>query len=292
MSIANFLYSFLPKETFIKLRKLYYSAVSIIYKPLTEENFKTILENKLGITNGKVVFVHSSIDKMNLGFPTYKVLSILLDIVGPQGTLLFPAWQYKGRAIDYLEKNPEKIFDVIKTPTAMGLLPEIARRHKMTLRSLHPTSSIVAIGKHAEALISTHHLSVYPCGALSPYYKMLKYDSAIIGLGEKTVSLSFVHCIENIMKDQFPIKTLQETPFRFNVKDYTGNIIEVKTMIPYKAIQNRNIPGYMKKHISKTICKSIKYRGSNYFVADTKKLYDRMLELAKDNITIYELQEH
>ena len=289
MSIANFLYGILPKKSFIKIRKLYYGIVRILYTPLTEAEFRFILENKLGLTKGKVVFVHSSIDKMNLGFPVYKVLSILLDVVGPEGTLLFPAWQYNGTALDYLDKNPEKIFDVIKTPTAMGLLPEMVRRHKMAHRSLHPTSSIVAIGKHAEALVSEHHLSVYSCGSLSPYYKMLAYDPAIIGLGEKMVSLSFVHCVEHIMKEAFPIKLLSDTPTVLKVRDYSGNALDINTLLPLKNTQKRNITGYLKKHISKNICKSLKYKGSNYFVADTKKLYERMFELAKNNITIYDL---
>lgn len=288
MSIADYLYKMLPKKAFIMLRQWYYSAVRIIYTPLTEKKFREILENKLGVSKGKVVFVHSSIDKMNLGFPVYKVLSILLDIVGAEGTLLFPAWQYKGRAEEYTEKHPDKLFDIIKTPTAMGLLPEMARRHKMAHRSLHPTSSIVAIGKYAEELVSEHHLSVFPHGELSPYYKMLQYDSVIIGLGEKTVSLSFVHCVEDILKDKFPLNTLQNKPYSFMVVDYNRNKIEVKTLIPHKNIQNRNIPRFIKKYISKNSCKQVKYRGSNYFTVDAKKIYDKMLNLAINNKTIYE----
>jgi aminoglycoside N3'-acetyltransferase len=287
MSAADFIYKILSKEKFILIRNWYYSALRIIYKPLTEEKFRNILENKLGVSNGKVVFVHSSIEKMNLGFPFYKVLSILLDIVGPEGTLLFPAWQYQGRAEDYTDKNSGKIFDVNKTPTAMGLLPEMARRHKMAQRSSHPTSSIVAIGAHAKELVSGHHLSIFPCGELSPYYKMLDYDSIIIGLGEKTVSLSFVHCVEDILKEEFPVKTLQDKPYECMVLDHNCNKIEVKTLIPHKNIQIRRIPLFMTKYISKNICKTIKYRGCNYFTADAKKLYNRMLDLAKDNITIY-----
>jgi aminoglycoside N3'-acetyltransferase len=140
---------------------------------------------------------------------------------------------------------------------------------------------------HAEELVSCHHLSVYPCGELSPYFKMLKYDSIIIGLGEKTVSLSFVHCAEDTLQEKFPLKTLQDTPYEYVVRDHSGNTITVKTLIPHENITRRNIPAFMKKNISKNICKTIKYRGCNYFTADANKLYDRMLDLAKDNITIY-----
>ena len=159
----------------------------------------------------------------------------------------------------------------------------------MAHRSLHPTSSIVAIGKHAEAIVSEHHLSVYPCGSLSPYYKMLKYDAAIIGLGEKTVSLSFVHCVEHVMKDAYPIKLLSDTPTVLKVIDYIGKVLDVNTLLPLKNAQKRNITGYLKKHISNNICKSLKYKGRNYFVADTNKLYERMFELAKKDITIYNI---
>jgi aminoglycoside 3-N-acetyltransferase len=287
MSISNFLYKILPKEKFVKIRQWYYSIVSKIFSPLTEEKFRDFLIQKLGISKGQVVFIHSSIDKMNLGFSANTVLSILLDIVGPEGTLLFPAWQYNGNAEDYLKDNPNAVFNVIKTPTAMGLLPEIARRQKNACRSLHPTASVVAIGMHAKELLSEHHLSVYPCGEQSPYYKMLKYNSVIIGLGEKTVSLSFVHCIEDMMKEKFPVRTLNDKPLTLKVIDYEKKELDVSTLIPSKEILSRNIPRFMKKNIPENISKPIKYRGTNYYVADAKKLYDAMLNLAKDNKTIY-----
>lgn len=288
MSIANYFHKILPQSTFKKLRKWYYYGLYLYYKPISEEEFRYVLEVKLGVKKGMTVFVHSSVDKMQLGFPIYRVLELLMEAVGPEGTLLFPCWQYNGRAEDYLNRYPEKVFDVKKTPTAMGLLPEIARRHKLAHRSLHPTSSIVALGKHAHELVAEHHLSVYPCGELSPYYKMMDYNSKIIGLGEKYGTLSFVHCVEDVLKESFPIKTLGDHPRKLSVKDKNGYNLEVETLLPHINIQNRDIEGYIKKHIyNSNMLASLKFKGSNFFSADPVALFQRMKELALRKITIY-----
>jgi len=59
---------------------------------LTESAFTAILTNDLGITDGDTVFIHSSIDHLNLGFPVGNVFSILQRIAGERGTLLFPTY--------------------------------------------------------------------------------------------------------------------------------------------------------------------------------------------------------
>ncbi len=287
MSAADFLYKVLPSSQFKKLRKWYYGALQKRYKPLTEEQFRELLIDKLGLGQGQTVFIHSAISKMNLGFPVFKVLNILQEVTGAEGTLLFPAWQYQGSADEYLKQHPNAVFDVAKTPTAMGLLPELVRRHPGAVRSLHPTTSIAAIGKHAEELLSTHHLSLQPCGIQSPYYKMIPLHARIIGLGEKTVSLSFVHCVEDAMQGRFPMQTLEEQPVRLNVIDKERHSLEIETYLPSKNIQQRDIPGFMKKHITSDACRSIKFHGVNYFTVDAMLLFSEMQTLAENGVTIY-----
>jgi len=285
MSIGDFAFKMLPKQYFIYLRNKYYKLNKSLFKKLTEKEFKYILTEKLGVAEGMVVFIHSSIDKLNLGFPPHVALNILLESVGHTGTILFPAWQYSGRAEDYL--NQRLVFNVKRSPAVMGLLPEIARRHKNAFRSLHPTASIVAIGNHAEELLSQHHLDIYPCGVKSPLYKMMKYDARIIGLGEKVVSLSFVHCVEDIMKERFPVKTLTSEIFEYKVIDNSGSTLIVKTLVPHKRIQNRDIPLFFRKYINSDICEMYKFHGSNYFCCHAGQLFSEMKMLAQKGITIY-----
>ena len=148
---------------------------------ISEQELISILTDELGLYKGATVFIHSSVDRMRLDFPFYKLLPILLDIVGrEEGSLIFPTAHFDIRAEEYLIKNSDTvIFDVKKSPTVRGLLPEIARRQKNAVRSLHPTESIAVIGKYAAELTETHHQSIYPCGEHSPFYKMMKYNGLI-----------------------------------------------------------------------------------------------------------------
>ncbi len=287
--ISESIYRLLPENTFRFLSAKYYHLQKIVFPAFSEEDIRSLLTKKLDIKKGSVVFIHSSLDKLNLTIPPFRLLQVLLETVGEEGTLLFPAWHYLGRAEDNLKAG--KPFDAKRSPTVLGLLPELARRHPRAYRSLHPTASITAIGKHAEELTSTHHRDVYPCGSQSPMHKMLKYKARIIGLGEKVVSLSFVHTVEDTMKTDFPVKTLSEETITAQVRDFHKEIHNVETYVPARRIQNRNIEAYFAKHIPKAICHRFKNHGVNFFTCDAPALYDRMKELAEVGITIYESEK-
>jgi aminoglycoside 3-N-acetyltransferase len=285
MSIGKFLYRILKPEAFRKVRKIYLSVKHKLYPKLTEEKFKKILTEELGIKKGMTVFVHSAADNLNLAFPFYLVLPIMLESVGEEGTFAFPCWHFNYRAEDYLRKG--EVFDVKKSPTVMGLLPELARRMKGAHRSMHPVNSVVAIGRHANELTKDHINSVYPDDENSPFYRVLNYDGIIIGLGVSTGHLSFVHCIEDVMKEKFPLKTRTDEVFTAHVRDEKGNMIEVKTKAAHEQIRHRNIERYMRKHIPADVCRDFKVNGTKYFVADARKLFEKMHELALQGITIY-----
>ncbi|NOX86757.1 MAG: AAC(3) family N-acetyltransferase [Chlorobi bacterium] len=286
MTLSDHLYKILPEDTFVFLRRMYRKYQHVRYPKLTEQNFSEILTKKLGINQGMVVYIHSSVDKLNLAFSPLTLLNLLQDAVGESGTLLFPCWHFPGRAADYLRRE-NAVFDVERSVTMMGLLPELARRYPGAVRSLHPTASVVAIGRLAKELTREHHLDVYPNGIKSPLFKMMEYDSKIIGLGERVVSLSFVHVVEDVMKEKFPLKALEDEVYRCKVIDEKGNTIEVNTLVPHINIAHRNIPAFFDKYISKDAYQKFRYRGINFFEVSPRQLFDEMKLLAGKNITIY-----
>ncbi|NDP22085.1 MAG: AAC(3) family N-acetyltransferase [Paludibacter sp.] len=285
MTLSKLLYNLVPKKVFLQIRQKFYVYRKKMHKPLTVDQMKYVLINKLHVESGNMVFVHSSMDFLNIDFPTHKLLNLLLELVGDEGTLIFPAWHFNYRAEDYL--NSDKVFDLQRSPSAMGLLSEFARRNKMAFRSIHPTTSIVAIGKHARELTEDHQNSIYPCGEKSPYYKMMKYDAKIIGLGVTAHFVSFLHCPEDVLNTQFPFKTRTEKVFVGKVKLPDGECIEVKTLAASSNIGNRDIPGFFKKYVSTGMMNSFKFKGNSFYVAFSKPLFDRVVELAKSGITIY-----
>jgi aminoglycoside 3-N-acetyltransferase len=271
---------------FKSLKRLKRKVASLFYKKFTEEEFKEFLIDRLGLSNGAVVFIHSSIDNLNISFPFYRVYHILLDIVGEEGTLLFPSWHFNYRAEDYLEKN--EVFDVRLSPSIMGVLSEFARRQPDAIRSLHPTSSVVAVGKHAVDLTEEHHLSVFPNGPQSPLFKITNYNGIIIGLGVDTEHLSFVHCVEDIMINGFPFITRNEEIYHWRVITTEGDEMIVPTLSAHSQIRNRKVNRYVRKYIPKEICRNFTFRGVKYFVANSSSLYLQMEQLALQGITIYD----
>ena len=286
MDIKKHIVRWLPDSKVKELRYKYRIFRQKLHKPLSEAAFCNLLTQQLRVKTGDTLFIHSSMDFLNISFTPFRLLTLLIETVGQEGTLLFPGWHFTERAEDFL-RNENNIFDMRRSPAVMGLLPELARRLPDAYRSIHPSNSIIGIGKHAREILSGHEQSVYPCGECSPYYKMLKYHAKIVGIGANTNFLSFVHCPENIMKDFFPIQILNEQLFTGKVRLLSGEVIEVATKTPHRNIQKRNNPLFIRKYIPKEICREYKIRGSDFYVADANALFIKMIELAKQNITIY-----
>ncbi|MDR0743482.1 MAG: AAC(3) family N-acetyltransferase [Tannerella sp.] len=284
--IKKIIHKLLPEDKVKKLRYKYRLGCQKLYAPMTEEDFRNVLAQKLGVKRGDTLFIHSSMDFLNIKFSPFCVLDILMDIVGVEGTLIFPSWHIHIRAEDYLQDD-HNLFDIKHSRGVLGLLPELARRRPEAERSIHPINSIVAIGKNAKEIIAGHDRSIYPCGESSPYYKMLKFDARIIGIGVNANFLSFVHCPEDVMKKDFPMQTRTSQSYFGKVKLSTGEVIEVETLAAHRNIQKRNVPGFLKKHVPENIFTPYRIRGSDFFVADANALFHKMIELAKQNKTIY-----
>ena len=95
---------------------------------------------ELGVKNGDNLLVHSSLrslGKVEGGAET--VIRGMLEALGGEGTLLFPALSY----VAVNAANP--VFDVRNTPSCVGALPEYFRTRPGTVRSLHPTHSMSGI---------------------------------------------------------------------------------------------------------------------------------------------------
>jgi len=286
MRIADLLYQVIPNQWFRKMSKTYYKLTKKYRTPLTEEEFKDLLNKQLNVKKGDILFIHSAMSKLNINFSPSRLLEILQEMVGEDGTLLFPCWHYLGRAEDYL-RTTNNIFDVEHAPTTLGFLNELARKRPDAVRSMHPTASVCAIGKQAKELTETHHLDIYPCGHLSPWYKMVQYPNAkFIGLGEKVVSLSFVHCAEDILKEKFPVQTLSTETLEGMVKN-GDNILKIRTLYPSQVIQRRDIVTFFKRNISHNAGKMFQYRGMNFFTFEAGLLFEEMSSLAMIKKTIY-----
>ena len=121
------------------------------------------------------------------------VIRALLEVVGPQGTILMPAFTFA------LKSEDEPIFDVRETPSCVGLITELFRREFATHRSIHLSHSYAAAGALAGQL-TTHPLDITPCGEDSPLGKFMRLDGKILLLGAGFNSCTAFHVVEEQMK--------------------------------------------------------------------------------------------
>lgn len=253
-------------------------------KPLTKEKVIDLLSNDLGVKKGDVLFIHSSLGNLILEVSPFEILSILIELVGEEGTILFPTYP---KLTSYKFLKESSTFNIKKTPSYMGILSELARRHPKAIRSLHPTKSVVAIGKYAKELTTGHQNSIYPYDSNSPYFKINKYNAKIIGFGVSTVNLSCVHCVDDFMKYDYPVFPYEDEIFEAKCIDYDNNSVIVKTYAHDMNKMGFNLPKFMKKYINKDICEDLEIEGMKFFKADANQLFEKMISLAENGITIY-----
>ena len=155
-------------------------------------------------------------------------------------TLLLSALPYRGRFKDYLQTNP--VFDVRTAPVAMGAVNEYFALKSETLRSIHPTHSVIALGPRAEEYTCEHHLDETPFGIHSPYYKLLVNDGKIVLFGATWHNLTMFHVFEDLLGTAFPVKHIYTSPYRVKVIDKQGQEFYVSTPChqPIKAIMRNS----------------------------------------------------
>jgi aminoglycoside 3-N-acetyltransferase len=132
----------------------------------------------LGVRRGGALLVHSSLRSLGpLEGGAETVISALLEALGPQGTLLFPALSYAAVT------SAQPFFSVLATPSCVGALPEFFRTRPGTLRSAHPTHSVSASGRLAAELTARHRQDTTPVGPHSPFALLPTYAGQILFIG-------------------------------------------------------------------------------------------------------------
>ena len=256
-----------------------------ITSSLCEESLRRIIKADLGVKPGQLVFVHSSIDQLRPDFSFLKILPLLCSVLGDDSTLLFPSTQLSERPEQWFARGD--VFDVKRSPTSMGLLPELARRLPGAQRSLHPTHSVSAVGPEAEELVSTHHEDIYPCGPLSPYGKLAEKGGVVLGLGVNTDIITQLHSAEDALKNDFPVDIYRAELFEGRVRDNSGNEKMVSTRVPHPRIRWRRPASFLQKHVDDSVCKKVFVQGRTFYRVDAAGLHDRICCLARKRVTMY-----
>ena len=271
-----------------RLNSLRHSYVTRWYA-FGREDFLTLLA-RLGVRTGDVVVVHSSADRFE-GFrgSLLDVITALQNAVGPEGTLLMPTLPFAGSALDYAREG--RVFDVMRTPSRMGLITELFRRSPGVIRSIHPTHSVAARGPKAAELAADHHLAQTPCGRGTPSARLPEYKGKILLLGTGISAMTFFHAIEEILEATMPFSPFTKETFLLHSKDRDGSVLESRTRLFERT--------YSTRRNLRPLATALKDRGwwregwvgrLNVILLEAQEVLEATQTLAQEGIFCYDLK--
>jgi aminoglycoside 3-N-acetyltransferase len=238
--------------------------------------------------DAEIVMVHCSLNDLE---PMYtgnakELLDALVELTGPERTLVMPAFFFGGA-----EQNPgayyreKPVFDARRQPSQMGMLSELFRRRKGVLRSLHPTASVSALGPLAEELTAGHHTAGTNFGAGTPFAIMAERRTAIVGIGtEYFRCLTQVHAPEDLLGERFPVPLRPDTiPVR--VKDVDGTTHDYALPLNAPGISRRL--EFLEELMSPQELVQWRFHGVPLFVTDAGRVTEVLSEAALRGETIY-----
>jgi aminoglycoside 3-N-acetyltransferase len=164
---------------------------------------------ELGVKAGGLLLVHSSLSRLGyVAGGAYAVVEALVAAVGPNGTIMMPA--FSGDLSDpsrwVAPPVPEAwwpvirenmpVFDPAVTPTRhMGAIVECFLRFPNVVRSAHPRDSFAARGPVAAHLLDDHPIA-YALGEHSPLARVYDLDGEVLLLGVDHGNNSSLHLAE------------------------------------------------------------------------------------------------
>ncbi|WP_198028331.1 AAC(3) family N-acetyltransferase [Bradyrhizobium sp. WSM1743] len=153
----------------------------------------------MGIKAGATVWVQSSWNEFyNFPGKPSSVIDLLLDLIGSEGTLVMSAIP--------LVVDDRKVLEIHREPVSTGLIAETFRRYRGVKRSIHNSSSVIALGPKAEFLVKDHQTTETSWDPDSPYQRLMELDAICVGLGvgRFLATLTPLHAVESILRHENP----------------------------------------------------------------------------------------
>jgi len=176
------------------------------------------------------IFLHTSL--RHIGYEIEGGKEYVADIVSDitklnEHTLLVSALPFRTTMKEYLDVTPT--LDMRTAPNAMGAVNNIIMAKNNAFRSIHPTHSVVAIGRDARQYTINHHLDITPFGVNSPYYKLMLNHGKILLFGVDLSSMTFTHVVEDMIGDMYPVDVYVKNQYTVDVTDFDGTVKTVVT---------------------------------------------------------------
>ena len=193
---------------------------------------------ELGLRSGDLVCVHTAFRSIGyvVGGPA-TVVQALEEVVGSTGTILMPAYSAGGMTINWVKSTSG--FDVRRTPSDLGVLPEFFRVQPGTVRSHHPTHSVCGRGPLAAEILRDHEKAPRPFGDGTPFMRLIERGGKGLILGARLHNFTTLRTIEDHLGDAYPLKPYLPETYPIEVVDEAGNRSVARTLVPDPALGPR-----------------------------------------------------
>ena len=164
---------------------------------VTKDDILRDLEN-LGVQRGGLLFVHSSLSAIGrVHGGADAAADALLEAIGPDGTLVVPAFTYADPH-DYPDSiDPAWVFDPVSTRSGMGAITNAVRMRRGALRSVHLWHSVAAVGPLAQTVVTADGKAwASAWDETSPMAWVFDNGGIILLLGAPYQNLTAVHIWE------------------------------------------------------------------------------------------------
>jgi aminoglycoside 3-N-acetyltransferase len=128
------------------------------------------------------------------------------------------------------------VFDARSTPSSVGAITNAFARQPGVLRSLHPTHSLAAEGPLAQALIAGHENCDTPCGAGTPYERLVNWDAGILMFGVTLECYTLFHTAEDAAKVPY---LYEAKPYDLKMNDPAGRVRTIRMQRQNMQVQRR-----------------------------------------------------
>lgn len=173
--------------------------------------------NSFGRIESNILLVHSSLSHCGyvVGGPQ-AVVEVLCQWVS--GCILaMPTHSYC-----YPDKKGDPpVFDVQSTASAVGAVTDYFWRLPQVARSIHPTHSLACLGPMGESLCQGHELCDTPCGAGTPYERLIQRDSSVLMFGTTLNVYTLFHTAEDAARVPY---LYEQEPYSLKFKGEDGRV--------------------------------------------------------------------
>ncbi len=172
--------------------------------------------HEIGLKQGDVVLIHTAMRTFgHIDGGATTVMDAFLEVLGPRGTLVAPAFTFCHEA----EEDP--IIDPRQDPSEMGAITEAVRQHPEALRSTAYRHSFSAIGRRARVITEVDP-ALSSFDLRSSFGVMLALDTQVILCGMTYQSSTSHHFAEMVCD----VSYRQTIPLTVKVRQADGSLID------------------------------------------------------------------